>query len=70
MSFAQKVILITGASAGIGASTAELFVKNIATVALVDRNGAKLNAFTQCLQKVGARTLALVAMCPKTKKQT
>ncbi|XP_045530512.1 3-oxoacyl-[acyl-carrier-protein] reductase FabG-like [Pieris brassicae] len=43
MSFQGKVVLITGASSGIGASTAFEFAKNGASVAIVGRNVEKLN---------------------------
>lgn len=38
MKFTGKVVLITGASSGIGAATAELFAKKGASLALVGRN--------------------------------
>lgn len=42
MSFADKVVLITGASSGIGAATAILFSQEGANVVLVGRNEIKL----------------------------
>lgn len=61
MSFVQKVVLITGGSAGIGATTAELFAKEGASVAIVGRNEAKLKAVTDRCKKLGAETLAIKA---------
>lgn len=44
MNFNGKVVLITGASSGIGAGTAEYFAKLGATLALTGRNAVNLNA--------------------------
>ncbi|CAH2051547.1 unnamed protein product, partial [Iphiclides podalirius] len=43
MSFEGKVVIVTGASSGIGAATAVLFSKEGAHVTLVGRNETKLN---------------------------
>ncbi|KPJ13957.1 putative oxidoreductase [Papilio machaon] len=43
MSFENKVVIVTGASSGIGSSTAVLFSKEKANVVLVGRNETKLN---------------------------
>ncbi|KAM3956787.1 3-oxoacyl-[acyl-carrier-protein] reductase FabG-like [Aphomia sociella] len=49
MSFANKVVIVTGASSGIGAATAVLFAKEGASVVLVGRNESKLsNVAEQC----------------------
>ncbi|KAM3956979.1 3-oxoacyl-[acyl-carrier-protein] reductase FabG-like [Aphomia sociella] len=49
MSFANKVVIVTGASSGIGAATAVLFAKEGANVVLVGRNEIKLsNVAGQC----------------------
>uniref|UniRef100_A0A2A4JHN9 Ketoreductase domain-containing protein n=1 Tax=Heliothis virescens TaxID=7102 RepID=A0A2A4JHN9_HELVI len=61
MSFVKKVVLITGGSAGIGATTAEFFANEGATVAIVGRNEAKLNAVAERCQKLGVPTLAIKA---------
>ncbi|XP_018802397.1 PREDICTED: uncharacterized protein LOC108977248 [Bactrocera latifrons] len=44
MSFVGKVVIVTGASTGIGATTAEAFAKLGAKVVLVGRNEAKLRS--------------------------
>lgn len=49
MSFSGKVILLTGASSGIGAATADYFAKKGALLALVARNMEK---FTKVLEKI------------------
>ncbi|XP_075976914.1 3-oxoacyl-[acyl-carrier-protein] reductase FabG-like [Anticarsia gemmatalis] len=43
MSFSNKVVIVTGASSGIGAATAKLFSQEGANVVLIGRNGVKLN---------------------------
>lgn len=61
-SFAGKVVLITGASSGIGASTALEFSKAGASVVIVGRNEEKLQAVFEDLQKVGkAEHLQIIA---------
>jgi NAD(P)-dependent dehydrogenase (short-subunit alcohol dehydrogenase family) len=58
MSFANKVVLVTGASSGIGAAAAILFCKEGAHVALVGRNEAKLdNTSGKCAQAGGKHIL-------------
>ncbi|CAK1590630.1 unnamed protein product [Parnassius mnemosyne] len=52
MSFEKKVVIITGASSGIGAATAVLFSKEGAYVVLVGRNETKLNdVASRCVTK-------------------
>ncbi|XP_063540952.1 A-factor type gamma-butyrolactone 1'-reductase (1S-forming)-like [Cydia strobilella] len=52
MSFTGKVVLVTGASSGIGAAAAILFTKEGARVAIVGRNETKLgNVAKQCAEK-------------------
>ncbi|XP_063368356.1 A-factor type gamma-butyrolactone 1'-reductase (1S-forming)-like [Cydia amplana] len=52
MSFSGKVVLVTGASSGIGAAPAILFTKEGARVAIVGRNETKLsNVANQCAEK-------------------
>lgn len=43
MSFQDKVVIVTGASSGIGETTAKLFAKEKAKVVLVGRNNERLN---------------------------
>ncbi|XP_072934768.1 uncharacterized short-chain type dehydrogenase/reductase y4vI-like [Epargyreus clarus] len=61
MSFANKVVLITGASSGIGAATAVLFTKEGANVAIVGRNEAKLKIVEQNCAKNGKKPLVIKA---------
>ncbi|CAH0595531.1 unnamed protein product [Chrysodeixis includens] len=61
MSFKNKVVLITGASAGIGATTAVEFAKDGADVAIVGRNEAKLKEVAQQCQKFGVKVLTIKA---------
>jgi len=63
MSFENKVVLITGSSAGIGAGTAELFAKLGAWLVLTGRNEANLkNVAKKCVPTHGApKPLTIVA---------
>lgn len=61
MSFKNKVVLVTGGSAGIGAATAEQFAKEGASVAIVGRNEAGLKAVAQRCEKHGAPNLIIKA---------
>ncbi|XP_075984030.1 3-oxoacyl-[acyl-carrier-protein] reductase FabG-like [Anticarsia gemmatalis] len=49
--FKNKVVIVTGATAGIGEVTAELFAKEGANVAVVGRNEAKLKEVVQKCSK-------------------
>lgn len=62
MSFANKVVLITGASSGIGADAAIEFAKQGAKVALLGRNESRLNDVVNQIKSNGSPTpLAIVA---------
>uniref|UniRef100_A0A2H1VBR9 SFRICE_025965 n=1 Tax=Spodoptera frugiperda TaxID=7108 RepID=A0A2H1VBR9_SPOFR len=61
MSFKNKVVLITGGSAGIGAATAEQFAKEGASVAIVGRNEAGLKAVAERCDQHGSKTLIIKA---------
>lgn len=61
MSFANKVVLVTGASSGIGAATAILFAKERANVVLVGRNQKKLQNVLKKCDASGSKTLVITA---------
>ncbi|KAM3955387.1 LOW QUALITY PROTEIN: putative oxidoreductase SERP2049 [Aphomia sociella] len=61
MSFVGKVVLITGASSGIGAVTAVRFTKEGADVAIVGRNEAKLNKVVEECKTYGKLPLVIKA---------
>ncbi|CAK1590599.1 unnamed protein product [Parnassius mnemosyne] len=61
MSFENKVVIVTGSSSGIGASTAIEFAKEGAHVVLVGRNEAKLKNVSQQCEKVGKKPLIVKA---------
>ncbi|CAH0696943.1 unnamed protein product [Spodoptera exigua] len=61
MSFKNKVVLITGGSAGIGAITAEKFAKEGASIAITGRNEAGLKAVAQRCEQLGSKTLIIKA---------
>ncbi|CAH1646393.1 unnamed protein product [Spodoptera littoralis] len=60
--FSNKVVLVTGASVGIGESIALLFAKLGAKLSLVGRNEANLRAVAaECEKQKGVKPLAIVA---------
>ncbi|XP_047999361.1 3-oxoacyl-[acyl-carrier-protein] reductase FabG-like [Leguminivora glycinivorella] len=61
MSFSGNVVLVTGASSGIGAATAILFSKEGASVAIVGRNEEKLGNVAQKCAQAGAQPLVIRA---------
>ncbi|KAI5633649.1 enoyl-(Acyl carrier protein) reductase domain-containing protein [Phthorimaea operculella] len=61
MSFKNKVVLVTGASSGIGAATAILFAKEGADVSMVGRNQKKLDAVAAKVSSVGKAPLVINA---------
>lgn len=62
MDFNNKVIVITGASSGIGAATALLYAKQSAKVVLVGRNEESLNKVAkQCEDAKGMKPLVIKA---------
>ncbi|XP_073947816.1 3-oxoacyl-[acyl-carrier-protein] reductase FabG-like [Choristoneura fumiferana] len=61
MNFSGKVVIVTGASSGIGAATAVLFTGEGARVALVARNETKLSNVAQQCAAHGAQPLIIKA---------
>ncbi|XP_026732301.1 uncharacterized protein LOC113497116 [Trichoplusia ni] len=62
MDFTGKVVLVTGASAGIGKSTAILFAKYGAKLSLVGRNEEALEQVSQiCEEQKGVKPLTIAA---------
>jgi NAD(P)-dependent dehydrogenase (short-subunit alcohol dehydrogenase family) len=58
--FKGQIALVTGASSGMGLVTAQAFAEAGASVVLVDRNAAKLNAAVETLTAAGHRAIAIV----------
>ncbi|KAL5284602.1 hypothetical protein ACFFRR_006729 [Megaselia abdita] len=67
MKFSGKVTLITGASSGIGAATAELFAKEGASLALVGRNTENLKKTIEGCYKVNPSAEVLLITADVTK---
>ncbi|XP_063388984.1 3-oxoacyl-[acyl-carrier-protein] reductase FabG-like [Cydia fagiglandana] len=65
MSFANKVVIVTGASSGIGAATALMFAEEGADVVLVARTQAKLAAVAKNIEALGKKPLVIVANLSK-----
>lgn len=61
MSFSNKVVIITGASSGIGAATALHFAKEGANVVVVGRNETRLKEINEKISKIGKKPLILNA---------
>lgn len=59
--FAKKVVLVTGATSGIGRATAERFAAAGAGIAAVGRNLEALAKLAEDLEGIGAQTFALPA---------
>lgn len=63
----EKVVVITGASSGIGRATALLFAENGAKVVAVGRNEKELNALRdEALKKEGSIKIYLADLCETT----
>ncbi len=59
LGLADKVVLLTGASEGLGAATAERLVREGAKVAICARSGDRLRATEARLQELGGEVLAV-----------
>ena len=59
MKFKGKVVVVTGASSGIGLACAKEFGKNGAKVVMAARNNDKLNAAAETLENQGVEVLAV-----------
>ncbi|CAH0403719.1 unnamed protein product [Chilo suppressalis] len=61
LNFTDKVVIVTGASSGIGAEAARIFAKYGAKLTLVGRNEQRLGAVAQeCKEKNGMRPLKIL----------
>lgn len=66
--FKNKIVLITGGSAGIGAATAEKFAQEGASIAVVGRNDVRLKEVAEICQKHGAQVLTIKADVSKNEE--
>lgn len=62
MAFVNKVVLITGASSGIGSKCAEYYAKEGALLALVGRNADKFESVIDRIKESGVETEPLVIL--------
>lgn len=65
MSFKDKVVLVTGASSGIGAAIALKFAEESAKVVIVGRNEKRLNTISEKIEKSGSAPLVIAANVTK-----
>src|SRR5256885_1447045 len=61
MSFKDKIVIVTGATSGIGRATAEAFGHERASVVLVGRNNAALKEASDAVQTAGGSAVACQA---------
>lgn len=61
MSFEGKVVIVTGASSGIGAATAKLFAEEGAHVTMVDIDETNLKEVAQVIAKIDKKPLSIKA---------
>lgn len=66
MSFEEKVVIITGASSGIGAACAEYYAKEGAFLSLVGRNADKFEGVIEKIKGSGVETEPLVILADVT----
>lgn len=65
--FTDKVVIVTGASSGIGAASAVLFAKHGAKLALIGRNEERLNATSdKCFHANGLKPLCIALELTET----
>ncbi|XP_045770356.1 A-factor type gamma-butyrolactone 1'-reductase (1S-forming)-like [Maniola jurtina] len=61
MSFTNKVVIVTGASSGIGEGTALLFAKEGANLVIIGRNDVKLTVVAARCEEYGKKPLKIIA---------
>ncbi|HAZ23634.1 MAG TPA: short-chain dehydrogenase, partial [Algoriphagus sp.] len=65
MKFKDQVVLITGATSGIGEACAEIFGKEGAKIAITGRNPEKLKNTEQKLKESGIQVYSILADAAK-----